>query len=163
MSISGINKTGNKDLRIKAEFYRLTKMIPLHETNRLEERSLRKDVIFHDLAEKAFDNPKLLDLLAMKIKAWLRLSRSEFTYALAGYIYYCKDDFKRAEKYFLRAINENPRNLDNWFDLAFSLYHQEEARNNLAKKILFNFDRYYKYFRSRRASLKAIVALAEKI
>jgi len=134
----------------------LTGILPSHRTNRLLDKCIRKDVIFQNLAEKVFDNPRLLDLLTIKIKYWLRLSKSEFIYALAGYIYYCRDDFKRAEGYFMKAINKRLQNLDNWFDLALSLYHQEEKKHKLAKKILFNFDYCLKYFKNKRVSLKAL-------
>lgn len=152
-------KNTNKDVKVMLAFNQLTSIVPIHRVNQLSDKCLRKDVIFHNLSEKVFDQPRLLNILTMKIKQWLKLSKSEFTYALAGYIYYCKDDFKKAEEYFLKAINKDPQNLDNWFDLAFSLYHQGENKYNLAKKILFNFDYCSMHFKNKRVSLKGLEAV----
>jgi tetratricopeptide (TPR) repeat protein len=131
---------------IKKEFFKITKIPPFHRTNRLEDRVIRRDIIFNLLAEKVFDHPKLLDLLTKKIKEWLRFDESELTYCLAGYIYYLKEDFRKARDYFLKAIDKNPQNLDNWFDLAFSLYHLGKPEQELAKDIIFNFDLFTKFY-----------------
>ncbi len=53
--------------KVKLEFLKYTNILPLHPTNKLEDRCTRKDVIFNTLAEKIFDNPKLLSLLRSKI------------------------------------------------------------------------------------------------
>lgn len=140
--------------KIKKEFFEITHILPLHSTNRLKDMHIRKDNLFNSLGEKIFDNPRLLDLLTIKIKRWLKLEKSETIYSLAGYIYYFKDDFSKAESYFLKAINSNPVNLDNWFDLAFSLYHQGDKKNNIGKEILFNFDYCIKIFKGRNVSTK---------
>jgi len=163
MPMAKNSKRDNKDIKIMLEFTRLTSIIPAHGTNRLSDKCIRKDIIFHNLSEKAFDQPKLLDLLTIKIKQWLKLNKSEFTYCLAGYIYYCKDDFKKAEKYFLKAIDRNPQNLDNWFDLAFSLYHQDDRKYDLAKKILFNFDLCLSGFKDKPVSLKALETFLKQL
>jgi len=130
--------------------------IPLHPTNRLGDFCLRKDTIFARLSEKTFDNLGLLELLTKKIKHWLALKKNEMSYAIAGYVYYLNDDFAQAEKYFLKAINKNRENLDNWFDLAFSLYHQGDKKHALAKMILFNFDYCVENFKNRKVNLKAL-------
>lgn len=143
-------------ITVKKDFIELTQILPLHSTNKLEDRCSRKDIISEKLAERIFDNPSLLDLLKIKIGHWLKLHKGELTYSLAGYIYYFKDEFLRSEKYFLKAVNKNPENLDNWFDLAFSLYHQGLRKHNLAKQILFNFDFCVKFFNRKPISLKSI-------
>ncbi|MBL7197460.1 MAG: tetratricopeptide repeat protein [Candidatus Omnitrophica bacterium] len=124
--------------KIKKEFFKITNIIPFHNTNYVARREIRIDKIFDSLAERIFDSPKLLDILAKRLNRWLREEKSEFTYSLAGYIFYLKGDFKRAIDFFLKTVEKNPVNLDNWFDLAFSLYHTDNYK--LALKILFNFD-----------------------
>lgn len=146
----------NNLLEIKKDFYWITRIIPIHATNYLENRVIRKDMIFEQLAEKTFDNPGLLNILLKKIKIWLSQDKSEFTNCLAGYIYYLKEDFGKAKKYFLRAIERNSCNLDNWFDLAFSLYHLDEREQKLAKDILFNFDLFIKLFSNKKGKHQKI-------
>ena len=146
----------NSEKRVKLDFFRLTGIAPFHRTNKISDNCVSKNVLFQSLAEKIFDTPKLLEFLERKVKRWLDLDKSEFTYVLAGYIYYFKEDFKTADKYFLKAININPENLDIWFCLAFSLYHQQEKEYNLAKKILFNFDYCIDVFKDTPVSMKAL-------
>lgn len=134
----------------------MTGIMPIHATNYLENKAIRKDMIFERLAEQTFDNHKMLNVLIKKIKIWLSLDQSEFTNCLAGYIYYLNEDFENAKRYFLRAIERNPSNLDNWFDLAFSLYHSEEREQKLAKDILFNFDLFIKRFSNQKDKHKSI-------
>jgi len=148
--------------KVKKEFYKITRILPIHRTNFLEEKEIRKDIIFDFLAEKVFDNPELLDFLSKKIKKWLSWNKTEFTYCLAGYIYYIKDDFTTASRYFLNAIQKNPQNLDNWFDLAFSLYHQGQNKHNLGKGILFNFDYCLEFFKDKKVNLKTLETALKK-
>lgn len=143
-------------IKPRIDFFRIARVFPFHETNRLEDRCIRKDKVFDQLAEKVFDNPRLLLLLGHKIKGWLKAEKSEFTYALAGYIYYCQKDFKKAEKYFFKTVNLNPKNLDNWFDLAFCLYHQDKKRHRIAIKMFFNFDHNEKFSRIGKISLTSL-------
>lgn len=131
---------------VKKELWRITGIFPLRSTNNLKDKEIRKDVIFPLLSEKVFDHPRLLNILLKKIKKWLYLNRGELTYCLAGYLYYIKEDFRRAKYYLLKAIAKNPQNLDNWFDLAFSLYHLGKADQKLAKGILFNFPLFIKFY-----------------
>jgi len=140
----------------RLEFFKIARIFPFHETNRLKDHCIRKDKIFDPLAEKIVDNPKILVLLSHKIKEWLRIEKSEFTYALAGYIYYCQKDFKKAEKFFFKAVNLNPENLDNWFDLAFCLYHQDIKRHRIAIKMFFNFDHSVKFLQIGKISLSSL-------
>jgi tetratricopeptide (TPR) repeat protein len=126
--------------KIIKEFFRITGIFPRHRTNYVHDRRIRQDEVFPQLADKAFDYPKLLDILVKKAKEWLLEDKSELTCCLAGYIYYLKQDFKQAEACFLKAIEKNPYNLDNWLDLGFSLYHQDKAKQQLAQDIFFNFD-----------------------
>ena len=148
--------------KIKKEFFRLTRIPPIHRTNFLQDKQIRRDEIFHPLADRAFDYPQLLEILVKKAKIWLKMDKSEFTFCLAGYIYYLKQDFKSAENCFLKAIEKNPLNLDNWFDFAFSLYHQNKAKHELAKSIFFNFDIFIQLYTSpsyKRCNLRRIRAL----
>jgi len=146
----------NSEKKVKLDFFRLAGIAPLQRTNKLSDNCLGKNALFHNLAEKVFDVPGLLELLEGKLKQWLKLDRSEFTCMLAGYIYYFKEEFKTADKFFLKAININPENLDNWFCLAFSLYHQQKSEHDLAKRILFNFDYCIETFKDTAVSMKAL-------
>jgi len=95
-------------------------------------------------------------VLKGKIKKWLRLSNRETVLALAGYVYYLDNDFIKAEGYFCKCVEKNPKNIDNWVDLVFSLYHQGDKKNRMAKAILFNFDlfiRRFKTFKGRKCGL----------
>jgi tetratricopeptide (TPR) repeat protein len=152
-----------KKINVKKEFLSITSILPLRLKNDLSDEIIRKDAVFDLLAEKIFDHPQMLRLLLKKIKLWLKYEKSEFIFSLSGYVYYINKDFRMAEKYFLKSVNLNPGNLDNWFDLAFSLYHQSDYRNCLAKKILFNFDYCAKLSNKRIISLSRIKRLAEKI
>jgi tetratricopeptide (TPR) repeat protein len=145
--------------KVREEFFRISKVIPFHPTNRLEEKILRKSRIFDLLTLAVFDNPHILKLLSLRLCEWLKIDRSEFIYVVAGYIYYLQEDFLEAEKYFLKAISLNPDNLDNWYDLAFSLYHQDNRKFSLAKEILFNFDRCIRIFRNKKVTLKKLEQL----
>jgi len=152
--------------KIKKEFFKITRIIPRHKTNYLWDKQIRRDEIFAQLADRVFDYHGLLEILVKKAKVWLKSDRSEFTYALAGYIYYLKQDFKQAESLFLKAIEINPYNLDDWLDLGFSLYHQDKTRHQLAKTIFFNFDLFinlYTRFHYKRCNLRIIKRLAHFI
>lgn len=134
-----LNTPENLHNSVKKEFFSLTGIFPLHHTNRLEDKCVLKDIIFNSLAEKIFDQPRMLELLSRKIKHWLKVEKSEFTFFLAGCIYYLRDEYLLAERYFSLAYSENPDNIDNLFALAFSMYHQDANKQNSAKKIFFNF------------------------
>jgi len=146
----------NNQAKVKLDFYRLTGVAPLHRMNKISDNCLGKNVVFNNLAERVFDSPSLVEFLEKKVKQWLKIDRSEFTYMLAGYVYYFKEEFEISDKFFIKAINLNPENLDNWFCLAFSLYHQEEPEHNLAKNILFNFDYCIDKFKDTAVSKKAL-------
>ena len=139
-----------KDLGlIQQEFKRLT-LLPLskRETNKLDEKIYRKDVVFFYLSNRTFDHPRLLIVLKKKIGAWLKLDNSETLFALVGYIYYLDVNFLKAENYFYKCVEKVSENLDNWVDLAFSLYHQGARKNRVAKNILFNLDLFIKKFKT---------------
>ena len=141
----------NKDSIVKKEFFLITKILPLRRINLLKDNQARRDAIFPLLADKVFDHPELLGILKRKVKEWLKKDKSEFTYLIVGYTYYLSQNFKQAEACLFKALEKNPRNLDIWFDFAFSLYHQGKAKHELAKEILFNYD----YFaRGKAADLK---------
>lgn len=146
--------------RIRLEFFKLTGILLRHPTNRVRDRFLRKDKVFDALARRLFDNPDLLPLLMKKQKQWLKLDQSELTFCLSGYLYYCGEDFPEAERYFLKAVNKNAQNLDNWFDLAFSLYHQEKEKQELAIKIFFNFDKVAFLFSGKKITLESLAKMS---
>ena len=149
-------------INVKKEFLSITSILPLRLKNDLSDGIIRKDAVFDLLAEKVFDHPQLLRLLLKKIKRWLKCEKNEFIFSLFGYVHYLNKDFRKAEKSFLKSVNLSPGNLDNWFDLAFSLYHQSDYRNCLAKKILFNFDYCAKLSGKRKISLNRIKRLLGK-
>ena len=134
---------------IQHEFKKWTMLfLPERETNRLKDKVHRKDSVFSFLSDKIFDHPQLLIILKKKIKYWLTLNNSETILALAGYIYYLGDDSRKAEGYFCKCVEKNSENIDNWVDLAFSLYHQGDKKNRMAKAILFNLDLFIKKFKT---------------
>lgn len=143
---------------VKAEFLRTTKILPRHAVNRLDDRLIRGSPLFNFLAERIFDYPGLLKILTKKIKGWLSQDDSDFTVTLAGFIFYLNEDYRKAEGFFLKSLNRDPRNLDTWFDLAFSLYHQGEKKQKLATQIIFNFDACPRKFGHKKIGLDVIAA-----
>ena len=118
------------------------------KTNYLVGYVERRDFLFSHLAGVYFSNPEAFKKLKIRIKGWLKEEKSEAVFALAGYIYYLSDDFKKSKFYFLKTIALNPDNLDNWIDLAFALRHNGEYE--ISRGILFNYDYivyYYKYLK----------------
>ncbi len=84
--------------------------------------------------------------------------------ALAGYLCYIKEDFKKAKMYFLKCVNLNPQNLDNWIDLAFIFRHLGDDK--LANGILFNYDHiihYYHFFKMSDRKFSELKNLIYKI
>ena len=118
------------------------------QTNHLFDRIERKDSLFSQLAILYFSHPRKFNELKRKINDWLKIEQNETIFALAGYICYISEDFKKAKEYFLKTISLNPDNLDNWIDLAFTLRHLCEYR--ISNGIIFNYDylmHYYKYLK----------------
>jgi len=136
--------------------FKTINILPFNFVKGRENNSVERWGIFHALADKVFDNPRLLHLLDIKIKQWLKKEKTEFIYSLAGYIWYLKDNYIKAEKYFLKALCQCPYNLDNWLNLAFSLYHQGDRKHSLAKKILFRFDYCVNYFGKKKITIKEL-------
>lgn len=153
----------NRQNRVKKEFLKITGILPVHLTNKLGDKTIRKDMVFNLLAEKVFDHPMLLDLLLKKIGGWVASDKTEFVFSLAGYIYYLKEDFAKARDFFLKAIEKNPPNLDNWFDYAFALYHLNEGEQKLAKDILFKFNLFVESYADFTRRKQNIYAFAKKI
>lgn len=141
---------------VKKEFLAITGIWPYFKVNLIEDRQIRSNNLFAFLSEKIFDHPRLLDLLLKKITTWLNKDQSEFTLCLAGYIYYMAEDFQKSEAYFLNALQKSSRNLDVWLDLAFSLYHQNDKKQKLAKKIIFNHEFLAKDFPMKKITLRNI-------
>jgi tetratricopeptide (TPR) repeat protein len=136
-------------LTIYEEFKHITgfELFP-RQTNCFSDRIKRKDSLFSQLAILYFSDRAKFNKIRLKIKNWLRQERIETIYALAGYIYYICEDFKKAKRYFLKTISLNPNNLDNWIDLAFSLRHLGEYV--VSNGIIFNYNYviyYYKYLK----------------
>lgn len=114
--------------------------------NLLSDKIERKDPFFSLLTILYFSDRIRFNKLKQRINYWLRKEESETLFALAGYIYYIAEDFNKAKKFFLKTIQLNPNNLDNWFDLAFTLRHLGDCE--VSHGILFNFDyaiHYYNY------------------
>jgi len=136
---------------IKKEFFILTRLLLGEKpTNKISDNNLRKDYLFPLLAERVFDNPKILKVLKNKISSWLSQDNSEMLLSLAAYVYYLDCDFNKAKKYFLKAVEKNPQNLDNWLDLAICLHHCSPALHNLSKAILFDYDLFIEDFNKKR-------------
>lgn len=146
----------NRQKTVKAEFFRITGIPPFYKTNFLADKKIRGNYIFGSLAEKIFDHPRLLGLLSKKIAHWLRWDDSAFTLALAGYIAYLDERYHEAEQFFLRALKKDKRNIDLWFDLAFSLYHQDEKQQKLAHDILFKHKELAERFPKNKLHLQGI-------
>ena len=154
----------SRTIDVKKDFFRITQILPLRRANYLEDRQIRRDKVFSALAEKVFDHPALADILAKKVKAWLILDESEFICSIAGYSYYFKGNFNRAARYFSKAVEKNPQNLDNWMDLAFALYHTGDYK--LALEMLFYFDSFivaYQTIGPRSCNLSILKQIAKRI
>ena len=153
--------------KVQKEFFVLTRILLRRKvTNRVSDNALPNSSIFSMLAEKIFDYPDILKLLKKKIKFWLSIDSSETSLLLAGYIFYLDNDFNKAKKYFLKAVEINSDNLDNWFDLAFCLYRCSEESNELAKSIIFNFDlfgQFFKKFKYNKCTLKVLKEIQKKV
>jgi tetratricopeptide (TPR) repeat protein len=126
-------------VKIKQDFLRTARVSPKFETNTADSGVTRGNYILDALAEKIFDHPRLLELLSKKIRHWLVCDDSKFTLALAGYIAYLGERYAQAERFFLKALQKDPKNIDLWMDLAFSLFHQDEKKQKLAHDILFKY------------------------
>lgn len=120
--------------------------LPKRQVNYLFDRIERKDPVFSGLARLYCFSPRRFNKLKFKIRSWIKKMPGEETFALAGYIYYISNNFKKAKHCFLRTIALSPDNLDNWIDLAFCLRHNGE--DVISNGILFNYQQvsyYYKY------------------
>lgn len=152
-------------MNIPKEFKNITGFDLLsRRINQLSEGIERKDSLFPQLAILYFSNRKRFKKLRQKIRNWLRKEQSETIFALAGYIYYINEDFKKARGYFLKTISLNPDNLDNWLDLAFVLRHIGDTK--ISEGILFHFDYviyYYKYLKLFNCDYKTLRNLILKI
>jgi len=140
----------------KTDFFKITQLLPVNTTNRVGDNCIQKDAVFDLLGEKVFDNPRLLDLLFLKLRRWIKEEKGEFIFALAGYLYYYAEKYNIAEGYLIRYLNANPKNLDIWFRLAFSLYHQGRRKHLLGKKILYNFDSCIYNFKDKKITVKKL-------
>ena len=134
-------------MTITKEFKKLTgfALHPRH-TNNLSLHTERLDSLFTQLAHLHCSKPNSIKLLADKVGYWIKKSPSETLHALAGYVFYIREDFNTAKKHFLKTIALNPDNLDNWIDLAFCLRHLRDEKTS--NGILFNYRiviHYYKY------------------
>jgi tetratricopeptide (TPR) repeat protein len=138
---------------VKKDFLVLSGILPYFKKNRIEDRRVRGNNLFAILSEHVFDQPRLLCLLLKKISSWVKKDPSEFTLCLAGYIFYIAENYQKSEHYFLKALEKSPDNLDTWFDLAFSLYHQGKNKQELALKIIFQHELLAKNCPLKRISL----------
>ncbi|MFA5038952.1 MAG: hypothetical protein WC732_04665 [Candidatus Omnitrophota bacterium] len=124
--------------RVKKDLYKTTGILPYYRPNELSSRLIRGNSLMDSLAEKVFDHPELLVLLRKKVAYWLSWDHSDFTFCLAGSVYYLAEQYKKAEQLFLKGLAKNTKNIDLWLDLAFSLYHQGTDKQELAREIIFS-------------------------
>lgn len=155
----------NPDFLIVArQFAELTgRRLQLRITNSLELQQTRLDRTFHALADSVFDDQSILPRLQGLSAQWLRRCDCETTRAIAGYTAYLRDDYERAAACFLACIGQNPINLDNWVDLAFSLNHLGDP---LGRQILFDHDEFMRRFKARdtrMCSLPCLRAIGREI
>ena len=153
---------------IQKEFKKITGFdLELRRTNFLADKIERKDNLFENLSRLYFDSPLKVKQLEKRLKQWLSLGSDkerETLFSLAGYVFYLEEKFKKAKEFFLKAINFNSDNYDNWRDLAFTLRHLGE--NDIAYGIFFNFDYviyYYKRFNLQKLDYQEFKKLILKI
>jgi len=133
--------------KILKEFQKITGFeLKPRQTNYLSEKTMRKDYLFEKLSRFYLEKPTKFKELTKKVLPLINKIPfpDESLLALAGYLCYIKEDFKKAQKYFLKCLNLNPRNLDTWLDLAFTLRHLGQIK--LANKIIFYFDQIVPFF-----------------
>lgn len=151
--------------QILKEFYRITNLeLKRRLCNSPSDAIYRKDALFDQLTFFYVHNPQNFDKLKKKIDYWLSLEESETIFVLAGYIFYISENFNKAKKYFLKSIQINSRNLDNWIDLAFALRHLGELK--ISNVILFDFDyviHYYSYFNLKKCNYAQVKKMILKI
>jgi len=107
------------------------------KVNRISHRVERKDSLFEKLIYLSSPRGDKFKTLANRIEGWLDKDQSDTMLALAGYIYYIKENYKEARNYFLEAIYLAPENLDSWVDLAFTL--RQLGEYDVSRSILFNY------------------------
>lgn len=110
------------------------------ELNKIEDKWLRKDLLFHFLARLYLDNKKEFKRLGILCCKYLKNKKNpdELDFAVAAYFAYIKEDFKSSKKFLIKAINLSPENLDNWLDLGFVLRHL--GKEELSNGFFFNYD-----------------------
>ncbi|MGE5279683.1 MAG: hypothetical protein ACM3L6_02925 [Deltaproteobacteria bacterium] len=117
-----------------------------HRTNLLADLVRRKDTCFDLLTRLYLEKPEGFSLFRKRLSAYLRRHRgAEYLFASAGYAAYLGSSFPAACRWFLKAVQENPENLDNWMDLAFALRHA--GAEEMSNGILFHFDYLIHYVR----------------
>lgn len=116
-----------------------------HRTNRYEDYIERKDCLFWLVTKLFYENPLEFKSLRKKIFLEKQLYVNESGYSLTGYIRYINSEYQSARDCFIKSIALNPDNLDNWFDLAFSLRHLGEYENS--EVILFHYDLVQCYYK----------------
>ncbi len=132
-----------------------------HPINTLTDNVVRKDNYFHVISLLYFSNKKKFMEQSSKVSQDVKNNKTELTYATEGYCCYLKEDFKKASKFFLKTIELNPDNLDNWIDLGFSLRHQGETKMSYA--ILFHFDHVIKYYKTLEPKVKNFTDLKKML
>ena len=154
-------------IQIQKQFQKITGFkLKKRQTNYLSEKIFRKDNLFENLARLYFNQPQKFNQIFKKILPLINPKNSldETTLALAGYLYYIKEDFKKAKMCFLKCVNLNSQNLENWIDLAFTFRHLGDDK--LANGILFNYDyliHYYHFLKLSDCSFLKLKNLISKI
>jgi|GEM_PF-973372 len=144
-----------RDLTVRGPFW--------HRPNALDDYTKRKDICLDFLTRLYYNDARQFAFLKQGVPALLKKSRhAEWALACAGYVAYLQEEYGAASRWFLRCVEANPANLDNWMDLAFALRHTGEAATS--NGILFYFDYVIHYARTfglagrGLPSLKALVA-----
>lgn len=152
------------DLKTKKGFFLITgTVLEDRVTNFLREQIIRRDMLFPRLA-RLYSTDKAR---FSRFSEWLNTLKddsSETIAALSGYALYIQEDFVKACSHFLKALNLNPENLDNWIDLAFCMRHLGYTAES--RTILFEYDYciyYYKFLKLHAADLTTIKRLTKMI
>lgn len=114
------------------------------KVNRILDLVERKDSLFEDLTYLSVFRADKFKALADKVEGWLGKDQSDAMFALAGYIDYIRENYKKARNYFLEAIYLAPENLDSWIDLAFAL--RQIGEYDVSRSILFNYKYIMHYY-----------------
>lgn len=78
------------------------------------------ETIFESVSRLLFENKKAFYYLKNKITELAKNKKDALLFSVVGYFCYVDCDFTKARKFFQKAIEINPQDLDPWFCLGFS-------------------------------------------